>query len=70
MNASANAQCPSCQGPLGPWSVTVQVNGVPVTACSDKCAGRVGSGPSAEDYRTIPLEVDVLRKALLRRRAS
>lgn len=69
MNASAKVQCPSCQGPLGPWSVNVQVDGRSVTACSDKCAG-LASGSKAEDYRTMPIEVDVLRKALLRRRAS
>jgi hypothetical protein len=66
-------KCPSCQGPLGPWSVTANHDGRTETACSDACATAIGDGhriadAKAEDYTTMAIGVDVLRKALLRNR--
>jgi hypothetical protein len=72
MNSShdIDEKCPSCHGPLGPWSVNLAGGG---SACSDACASAHSQGSSlddakAEDYSTMAIGVDVLRKALLRHR--
>ena len=70
---ASNEKCPSCQGPLGPWSVSMNHDGRSQTACSDACAtalldGHGASAATAEDYSTMAIGEDVLRKALLRAR--
>ena len=62
--------CPTCHGPLGPWTVNTNAG----SACSQACADALIAGrsqPQANakaDYSTMALEVDVLRKALMRQK--
>ena len=73
MTFSNEEKCPSCQGALGPWSVSVNHAGRSSYACSDACATALADGAppasaKAEDYTTMAIGEDVLRKALLRGR--
>jgi len=68
---SVEEKCPSCQGALGPYSVPVSGR-FGEMACSDACATALADGrrlsDAKEDYSTMAIGEDVLRKALLRDR--
>lgn len=67
----SDEKCPSCEGQLGPWSVPVHHDGRTDTVCCDACATALSEGRrlAVEDYTTMAIGVDVLRKALLRNRS-
>lgn len=65
----AQDHCPTCHGPLGPWPVTTSAGSACSQACADALiAGRSRPESAPTDYSTMALEVDVLRKALMRQR--